>query len=199
MYLCKKKEIMCIGLQVNKELIGNLIVLIEKRCKPLYQTKLLKLLYLIDEESTIKTGTPVTWLTYKAWQFGPVAEDVYYSKNPGQNNFSKYVIFEHVRGNSYIVRPIIEFDDAEFSQTDLTIVNDVIDKYGRLSIKKLVSITHTTGSLWNKTIKHSGIRFSQNNKTSDANIDFGWLVENDGFKKTIFYATMENIELQAAL
>ncbi|HEY5570416.1 MAG TPA: type II toxin-antitoxin system antitoxin SocA domain-containing protein, partial [Bacteroidales bacterium] len=61
---------MCIGIQVNKDKIGNLIVLLATRLKPLYHTKLIKLLYLIDEEAVKEDGVPVTWLEYKVWQFG---------------------------------------------------------------------------------------------------------------------------------
>ena len=190
---------MCIGLQANKELIGNVMVLIANRCKPLYHTKLLKLLYLIDEKATLKTGAPITWLTYNAWQYGPVAEDVYYSKNAGYNKFSKYVKFEHASKNKYIVKPVVVFDDAEFADSDLSIINDVLEEYGHLSTKELIGITHSGGSLWNKTVKCLGINFSESNKTSDIPLDFVELIENDGFKKTVYYTTMENIELQATL
>ncbi len=190
---------MCIGLQANKELIGNIMVLTSNRCKPLYHTKLLKLLYLIDEEATLKTGAPITWLTYNAWQYGPVAEDVYYSKGTGHNKFSNYVNFEHAGENKYIVKPIVEFKDAEFSESDLTIIHAVLKKYGHLSTKQLIGITHAEGSLWDKTVKRSDIHFSERNKTSDIPLDFVELIENDGFKKTVYYTTMENIELQATL
>ena len=190
---------MCIGLQANKELIGQLMVLIANRCKPLYHTKLLKLLYLIDEESTLKTGAPITWLSYNAWQFGPVAEDVYHSKGVGYNKFSKYVKFKHAGENKYIVKPVVEFNDAEFTDTDLTIINEVLEKYRHLSTKELVGITHANGSLWDKTVKRANINFSESNRTSDVSLDFAELIENDGFKKTVYYTTMENIELQATL
>ena len=65
---------MCLGMYTNRNLIGNILILLSTRCKPLYHTKLLKLLYLIDEEATKRTGTPLTWLSYNVWQFGPVGE-----------------------------------------------------------------------------------------------------------------------------
>ena len=192
-------SIMCIGLQANKELIGQLMVLIASRCKPLYHTKLLKLLYIIDEEATIKTGAPITWLTYNAWQYGPVAEDVYYSKNAGYNKFNKFVKFIYAGENKYIIKPVIEFNDEEFSETDLTVIHEMLEKYGSKSTKELVGITHANGSLWDQTIKREKIQFSESNKTSDTALDFSELIEKDHFKKTIYYSVMENIELQATL
>jgi len=190
---------MCIGLQANKELIGNVMVLIADRCKPLYHTKLLKLLYLIDEKATVKTGTPITWLTYNAWQYGPVAEDIYYSKGTGYNKFNKYVKFVSAGENKYMVKPVTEFNDAEFTDSDLSIINEVLEKFGHLSTKELVGITHSNGSLWDKTVKRLNIQFTESNRTSDVPLDFTELIENDGFKKTVYYTTLENIELRATL
>lgn len=190
---------MCIGMKINKELIGNLIILLSGRCKPLYHTKLLKLLYLIDEEATKRIGTPITWLSYNVWQFGPVSEDVYFSKPEGVNKFSEFVRFDHVSDEKYIIRPINEFDDSEFSDLDLQIIEDVIKKYGTLNTKQLIEITHAKDSLWEKTKKMYGIQFSDQNKTSPVTLNFSDLLGNDGLKKTMYYNTLENIELQSTL
>jgi len=190
---------MCIGLKINKNLIGNLIILLSERCRPLYHTKLLKLLYLIDEESVKRTGSPVTWLSYNVWQFGPVSEDVYFSKIEGCNKFSEFVRFDRIINNKYIIRAVTEFDNSEFSDLDLNIIEDVLEKYGRLNTEQLIEITHAKGSLWNKTKKTFGIHFSEQNKTSPITLDFSELLDDDGFKKTIYYNTLENIEMQSAL
>ena len=190
---------MCIGMKINKDLIGHLIVLLSDRCKPLYHTKLLKLLYLIDEESAKRTGTPLTWLSYNVWQFGPVAEDVYFSKPEGVNKFSKFVRFEHISDGKYIIRPIIEFDDSEFSDLDMQIIDDVIGKYGNLNTKQLIEVTHRKGSLWEKTKKTHAVQFSGQNKTSSVTLNFLELLGDDKFKKTIYYNTIENIELKSTL
>ena len=61
---------MCLGIKVNKDKIGNLMVYLSERISPIYHTQLIKLLYLIDEEAVKDDGVPVTWLDYKAWQYG---------------------------------------------------------------------------------------------------------------------------------
>lgn len=186
-------------MKINKRLIGNLIVLLSEKCRPLYHTKLLKLLYLLDEESTKRTGSPVTWLSYNVWQFGPVSEDVYFSKLEGFNKFSEFVRFEHISDGKYIIRPVVKFDDSEFSDLDLQIIEDVVKKFGKLNTKQLIEITHAKDSLWEKTKRASGIQFSELNKTSPVTLDFSDLLDNDGFKKTVYYNTLENIELQSTL
>ncbi|GHT32948.1 hypothetical protein AGMMS49574_17570 [Bacteroidia bacterium] len=190
---------MCIGLKMNKNLIGNTVVYLAERCKPLYHTKLLKLLYLIDEEATNRTGAPITWLNYNVWQFGPVTEDVYFSKIEGLNKLSDFVRFENVRDNSFIIKPIKQFSNAELSDLDMQIINDVVVKYGNMTTKQLIDLTHAEGSLWYKTKKRAGLQFSNTNRTSNISLNFADLVENDGFKKTIYYATLENVELQSTL
>jgi len=39
---------MCLGVDVNKEKIGNLMIYLADNLMPLYHTKLIKLMYLID-------------------------------------------------------------------------------------------------------------------------------------------------------
>jgi len=191
---------MCIGMKINKGLIGNISIFLAECCnKPLYHTKLLKLLYLIDEEATKRTGAPITWLTYNVWQFGPVSEDIYFSKQKGYNKLSGFVRFEDTGNNTIIIKPLAQFDCSELTDQDMTIINDVVDKYGHMNTQQLIDITHAKGSLWAKTKKRAGIQFSGDNKTSDVTLDFVELLGDDGFKKTIYYSTLENIELQATL
>lgn len=191
---------MNVGIQVNKELIGNLIIRLSEDCKPLYHTKLIKLLYLIDQESTMVKGTPMTWLDYKAWKLGPVSPELYYSKNRGFNKFGEFVRFESVgKNNSYIVKAVKPFDDSVFSTWDLEIMEDVIRKYGRLNTNELIRLTHEKGSLWSKVVETSKIRFSPTNQTSDASLNFLELIKEDDYKKTVYYATLENLEIQSTL
>lgn len=184
---------MCIGIRYNKELIGNLMILLAVSCKPLYHTKLLKLLYLIDEESVKRTGAPITWLNYKVWVHGPVTEDVFYSKLKGYNKFSDYVEFSIVDNGSCIIKPAADFDDGEFSDIDLDIIHDVIEKYGSKTSRQLVEQTHRVDSLYDTTKKKYGIEFSEANCTSDIDIDFQQLLTTDAQKAEYQYA-LENMQ-----
>jgi len=190
---------MCIGMKVNKQLIGNIMILLAERCKPLYHTKLLKLLYLIDEESTRKTGSPITWLDYNVWQFGPVAEDIYFSKAEGYNKFSEFVRFDLVADNKYIIRPVSTFDDSEFSDGDLELIEEVIRKYGNLNTKRLVEITHAEGSMWEKAKRKFEIQFSEQNRTSTVTLNFSELIRGDEYKKNTYYDTLEFKQMQSAI
>ena len=191
---------MNLGIQINKDLVGNLIILLADRCRPLYHTKLMKLMFFIDQEATKTKGTPITWLDYKAWQLGPVSPELFYSKNKGFNKFSKFVNFENTgTNNACIVKPVKSFDNSEFSDWDLEIIEDVLKKYGKLNTDALVQLTHEEGSLWDKAVKESKIKFSIDNKTSDKSLDFLELIDDDNYKKSIYYSTLENLELKSTL
>ncbi|GAP71690.1 transposase [Candidatus Symbiothrix dinenymphae] len=123
---------MCIGMKVNKNLIGNLAILLAERCKPLSHTKLLKLLYLIDEEAVKRIAVPVTWLSYNVWQYGPVSEDIYFSKMEGYNKLSEFVRFDTLPDNTVVITPIAEFSNAEFYEDYLEIIDDVVAQYGNI-------------------------------------------------------------------
>jgi uncharacterized phage-associated protein len=186
-------------MKVNKNLIGNIAILLAERCKPLSHTKLLKLLYLIDEEATNRTGAPVTWLSYNVWQYGPVSEDIYFSKMEGYNKLSEFVRFDTLRDNTVVITPIAKFSNAEFCEIDLEIIDDIIEKYGSMTATQLVDITHAKGSLWERTKSKHGIQFSESNKTSDITLNFVDLIGDDGFKKTVYYAAVECVEFASTL
>jgi len=191
---------MNLGIKTNKELIGNLIIFLAERCNPLYHTKMMKLLFLIDQESTLEKGIPMTWLEYKAWKFGPVSPDLYYSKNDGYNKFSNYVSFDKkVKNNSVQVVPIKKFDDSEFSDWDIEIIDKVLKLYGQKTSEELIQLTHKKDSLWDKTVKRAGVKFSTSNKTSDEVLNFLELIDNDDYKKSIYFSTLENLEIKSTL
>ena len=66
---------MCLGIKVNKDKIGNLMVYLSERISPIYHTQLIKLLYLIDEEAVKDDGVPVTWLDYNCLLYTSDAAD----------------------------------------------------------------------------------------------------------------------------
>lgn len=193
---------MSIGMAAKIDLIGNLIIYIADYCKksstPLYQTKLLKLLYLIDEESVIQNGTPITWLDYAVWQKGPVPTDIYFSKLSHSNAFEKYVSFED-RSNRYLVVKKREFEDNNFSEIELEIIGSILSKYGKLTSDELIAITHKEGSLWSNIVEEKNIKFSQKNHTSNVCIDFSKLIAGDKFKQFNYWAARECLETNLSL
>lgn len=181
---------MCLGIQVNKNKIGNLIALLASRLKPLYHTKLIKLLYLIDEEAVKDDGIPITWLDYQAWQYGPVAPETFFIQNE-THLFDNY-IEKIVNSKSTILKSKVEFDDSDFSDYDLEIIERVINKYGHLTAQELVELTHKKGSLWSMTTKENKIDFTTSH-TSDYTLDFTQLIAHDEIKLSNYEEAKETM------
>jgi uncharacterized phage-associated protein len=57
--------------------LGNAIIFLCDRIKPLSKTKLLKLIYLIEELSVKKHGVPFFNIRFDVWKLGPVSRDLY--------------------------------------------------------------------------------------------------------------------------
>lgn len=192
----------------NLDKIGNLIIYLvdkiqEKYRQKVYLTKLLKLLYLVDETSVKETGVPVTGLDYRVWRMGPVAYDVY--KDLMYDKSEKLSFFAEARKEqprkdgqeeSAWIKSVNAFDDSEFSDYEMNLIDRVIDQYGYLQGKGLVELLHEDGSLWKKLVDEKSLdkKFEQEN-TSSYKIDFAQLVANDPVKLRIFRNAQESQNL----
>jgi uncharacterized phage-associated protein len=119
----------------------------------LSKTKALKLLYLLEEYSVKKFQTPFFGIEFQAWQAGPVAKDVYIdlsndgSVNPILREFISVKMSEH---GTY-VQAKAKFNDDEFSDNDITIMDYVIKTYGKKTATQLVKIVHEPHTAWHNT------------------------------------------------
>jgi len=143
----------------NKEKIGNLFIFLSSNIDNLFITKLLKLTYIIDELSVKETGAPVTWLNYKVWKKGPVPQKVYYNLTfEGGEEFSDYInVKSSKRINGLKITPKGEFDDSEFSDYEIELLNRVIKDFGKLNSTQLVDFLHEEDSLWHKVVEERNL------------------------------------------
>ncbi len=193
--------------EIHNEKIGNvLIYLAQKVEKPLYKTKALKLLYIIDEIAIKETGVPVTWLDYKAWQFGPVAEDIFndveHIENSTLNNFiivEKEISTFSEENDTKIIKPKKLFDDSKFNNYEMKLIDKVIKKYGKLSTKKLVNLLHKEGTLWHKEVSKLALSFKLHNGKSNHILELSNLLENDAMKQFTYQTAFEALQFQQDL
>lgn len=154
--------------------IGNAAVYIAQHTSNLSKTKLLKLLYLMEERSAIRYHQPFLCLPYEVWQAGPVAKDVYIDISDGAVLLSKYVSVVNDEDAQYIVAKT-DFDDSDFSNNEISLMDEVLADYGDKTAKELVDITHRKGSLWyNIAEKHGLIEAFSRHECNNSNfvIDF---------------------------
>lgn len=191
--------------EVHKERVGQLINYLALKVSGLYVTKLIKLLYIIDEESIMKIGTPVTWLKYKVYKMGPVTEDIWFSVKDGNTVFGDYfdVIEKKSERNDedgicYKINPISPADLSEFSKIEVKIINFVIEKFGSKTPKNLIKHLHRKESLWYKIVDENKISFEEHLATSYI-IDLSKLINNDPNMLNIYQDAREEINLLESL
>lgn len=173
---------MSYGIIANKEKVGALLAYLCIRIPDMQLRKLLKILYLIDEESVRLRAIPVTWLEYHAWEKGPVAHEVYEVKNGA---FAEYARCEKNQdGNWHVnarVQQAFQFEKEmrKTSQWEKEFVERIIERCKDLSADQLTDETHTPDFLWSKTVVENGIDFSKVSTTNFV-VDLNRLNDEDG-------------------
>ena len=181
--------------QINK--IGNTIVYLADKIQPLSKTKLLKLLYLLEETSIKKYGLPFLNIRFDVWQFGPVNRDIYVELTSETVLLSKFLTIK----NSSI-KPKTKFEDDEFSDADLNLLDLIIESYSQLNASELVKLTHRKHSPWYITAKkHNVLDYFENGlmTTTDIEIDFSEVLNEDQNKRNFYIEHKEYLSQSSAL
>lgn len=101
-----------------------------KAKNPISNLQLQKVLYFTWVEYYNKTRGILFLDDICAWQFGPVVPEVYY----------EYC--------AYGGRPINIMCETAISDSDTEILDDIVEKYIKIPVNKLVDMTHRKGSAW---------------------------------------------------
>lgn len=86
-----------------------------------------------------------------------------------------YVEKEVVDDKTYI-KATTTFSDDEFSDNDITVMDDILRRYGKKTAKQLVELTHRKDGLWYATAKRNNLLEGFEQKVinnSDCQIDLG--------------------------
>jgi uncharacterized phage-associated protein len=182
------------------EKIGNTLIYLTKKVSGLTKTQALKFLYLLDEFSIKKFGIPFIGLKYEVWQFGPVAQDIFVELTEEQPKMLKdFISVEIERYNHYqflYIKALKEFNDDEFTDNDITILDLVVSKYKKFSATELSELTHEKNSLWyNIAHENNLLEPFRNNRvrTSNHMIDFTVILDEE--KGDIYKSYIENTEI----
>jgi uncharacterized phage-associated protein len=165
---------MCNLTQSDKEKLGNTVVYVASHVINLSKTKLLKLLYFMEEYSVRRFHTPFLGLPFEVWQAGPVVKDVFIDLSETPIILDGYITKQVIDNKTYI-KSSRDFCDDEFSDNDMLVMQEVLKKYSSKSAKELVELTHKEGTLWYKVAneKHILPLFEQKQtNNSEYKIDF---------------------------
>lgn len=165
---------MCKFSEYTKQKLGNTIVYIARKKSNLSKTQLLILLYLMEERMALKYHIPFIGIPFEVWQIGPVAKDVFVDLSDSPYLLKNFVKTDFKDGGTFI-EAIADFDDNEFSECEIEMMDEILAKYGNMTASDLVSETHKEGTLWYRTAVRTGLleafnKYECNN--SNQQIDF---------------------------
>jgi len=115
--------------------------------------KLIKLLYLLDFEHFRQTGRSVTGLDYRAWKLGPVPAAFFQEWEQWQPDFEAAIAIQPERVYDYDllkVVPRVDFDDSNFTPRELSLMQQLAERFRDEYSKPLVSFTHAEKGPWAK-------------------------------------------------
>lgn len=189
----------------------NALVYFAERIKPLYLTKAIKLLYLADEMAVKQTGVPITWLNYKVWKLGPVPEDIYFKVKYAHHQLQKGEsgkVIQHLDVSTpseplregILLSPAESFDDSQFSDYDIEVLDDIIKAYGKLNSEQIIDLLHAKGTLWHKLVEANNLsqQFELKGNRSDFIIELTELLDTD-FKRSAFEVAYQSYLMQNEL
>lgn len=165
---------MCKFSEATKQKLGNAIVYILSHTSNTSKTKLLKLLYLMEERMSLKYHVPFIGIPFEVWQAGPVAKDVFIDLSDGPFLLKDFIKLDFKEGATFI-QPIATFDDNEFSECEIEMMDEVLYKYGNMTASELVLETHKEGTLWYRIALRTGLLDAFNRQecnNSDLQINF---------------------------
>ena len=186
------------------EKIGNTIIFLAKAIPNLSKTKLLKLLYILEELSIKKYHTPFLNLEFEVWQAGPVTKDIFVELSDSPIILSEYIetLNTEYKGNRITeVLAKKEFVDDEFSDNDIELLEEIVRKYKKIPATELVELTHEKDSLWYQVAKENNLLEEFKLKrlsNSDRKIDFNKLLK-DSKSKQFYNEQLELIEFSNKL
>ena len=147
---------MCRFSETSRVRLGNAVMYVAANAKYPYKTEVLKLLFLMEERMVQKYHVPLLAIPFNVWRMGPVSVDVFEELSDGPSLLSDFVTLQF-NGQGIMVKPSREFDEDEFSDAELEVMAEVMEKYGDMNSEQLIAETHREGSLWFDTAKEHGL------------------------------------------
>lgn len=185
--------------QIDK--IGNALVYLIEKMGPLPKTNLLKLVYIIEERSIEKRSMPFFNLDFEVWKFGPVCQNLYVEFTEEPTILKNYIKKKNIR-NSVVFETMNPFNDDEFSDSDIVLMDEVITEFSGANCNDLVEYTHRENSLWYNTAKENGVLellLSEELPTTNIKIDFTQLIKDEPSKLDFYNEHKEFLSFVSSL
>lgn len=147
---------MCRFSEANRRKLGNAVAYIAQKAKYPYKTEVLKLLYLMEEQMVQRYHVPFLGIPFSVWRMGPVSVDVFEELSDGPALLEEYIMLQF-NGQGIKVAAKGAFEDDEFSNAELEMMERVMAKFGHMNSEELIAETHRDGGLWKVTAEENGL------------------------------------------
>lgn len=138
--------------------VKNTILYFLEKCGDVGYTKMNKLLFYADFTNYRLYGTGITGLQYMAIQYGPVP--VNWTRIYNSFDDIEVKVYETSEGERYEMHPLVAPDLQSFSAEELGVLEDIAERFGKLSAKKLTEISHKESGWINNQETHHLIPYS---------------------------------------
>lgn len=172
--------------QIDK--LGNTIVFLTEKMPSMTKTKLLKLIYIIEELSVKKYGIPFFDLRFDVWKLGPVSRDLFVELSSEPVLLAEYIIKEETTDTT-VIKAKKAFSDDEFNDIEIKLLEDIVESFKNYSANDLVLFTHRKHSPWYLTAQKNGVLEyleSGQMNSSDVEIDLSQLLEDQPEKMELY-------------
>jgi len=185
--------------QIDK--LGNALVYLIDQMGSLPKTSLLKLVYIIEEKSIKKRSMPFFNLDFEVWKFGPVCQNLYVEFTEEPTILKDYIKKRNTR-NGFVFDKVNQFNDDEFSDSDIALMDEIINEFSGANCNDLVEYTHRENSLWYNAAKENGVLellLSEELPTTNIKIDFTELIKNEPSKLDFYNEHKEFLSFVTSL
>jgi len=139
----------------NLEKAAQMILFFSSRMKPLYKTKLNKLLFYADFQYFSNHGQSISGMEYRAIQHGPVPAD--YDKLLVRLSEDELIAIEPDADNfGETVQPKKGFDSLVFSTEELAVLDQIENQFKKITAKQIVEISHQEEG-WKANVEGKGL------------------------------------------
>jgi uncharacterized phage-associated protein len=142
----------------NREKLIHCIIFFLSNTKYCGNTKLFKLLYLLDFSHFKQTAKSVTGLRYYAWQMGPVPAELFHELSQPQDDFKACIVTpsRSSQDEFYKMKARCKFQAKFFSQRELKLMEKIAFIFRDARAENMVEVSHLPNRPWDKTIKSKG-------------------------------------------
>ena len=185
--------------QIDK--LGNALIYLIEKMGSLPKTSLLKLVYIIEEKSIEKRSMPFFNLDFEVWKFGPVCQNLYVEFTEEPTILKDYIKKRNTR-NGFVFDKNSSFNDDEFSDSDISLMDEIINEFSGANCNDLVEYTHRENSLWYNTAKANGVLellLNEEIPTTNLKINFEELIKNEPSKLEFYHEHLEFLNFVSLL